>query len=442
MNEVKLFEKNRTQIKEIFELDDSSIDMLAFEASRIEVLSKIIKYPFLTHGLLALLSNIIYSIKGLKRNLRISNGDFVFISCPDSVFRTKTIDLIAGGLNYCLIYLPNFHINAALKYHKYFKSKGIKTFFPTIHLSYVLKAHRKVRSFTQIMDGFDKSIDCVKMLFVLSHYAIYDEVVKTYMNQIKDFKGKWVLEHDKYYFLASVIDLHKERKACTMLQHGVFFRVSANYIPLFCDRVLCCSEREKRIYIENGVDASRITVFGAPLQTLQLSQENRVSCNEQYDLLLLMTEVKDINKEIMQKVLFRVKKEYNNVLVRMRPRSRINDENMLSEALQGMTISPAGTTISNDIIRCRKVISFSEDANVEVVKFNKPFVYIWTEGERDLESMGNCGTEDNFEKEIRKLMTQDNYSTFGSDKYKEILGENDVRELRKNFHNYINTYPI
>ncbi len=279
--------------------------------------------------------------------------------------------------------------------------------------------------------------ECERMLFALSHFAIYDEVVRVYLHQMAGFQGKWIFEHDKYYFLSSVIDLHKEGKNCTMLQHGIFFRVSANYIPLFCDRVLCCSEREKRIYIDNGIDDSRITVFGAPLQTLQQSSESIISNSEQYELLLLMTEVKEINKEIMQKVLAYVKREYSNILVRMRPRSRENDISLLYDTLQGMTISPVGTPISDDILRCKKVVSFSEDANIEVAKFNKPFVYIWTEGEKDMTSMSNCGTEDNYMEEIKKLMSQLFYSTFDKEKYNEILGETDLNVLRTRFSEYI-----
>lgn len=439
-----LFDRNRTLIKQTFGLDDSALDMLAFEVGRESRVPKIARHTFLLHGLLAMVTNVLFPLKGMKRRVKVSDEDFVFVSCPDPVFRTKTIGMIAGGLKYVLIYLPNFHINAALQYHNFFKTQGITAFYPTIHVGQVLRVRKKIKCFVRGMVGYDGSTESKRMLFVLSHFAIYNEVVKSYLRQIEGFNGKWILEHEKYYFMPVVIELHNRGEICTMLQHGAFLEKSYNYIPLFCDKVLCCSEREKRIYVENGVGESRVMVFGVPLQTLQLPLERTYTGANQYDLLVLMTAVEDENQDVLQKILRYIKSEYKNVLVRMRPRSRKSDEKRLSDVLQGMEISPVGTSIEEDIARCKKVLSFSEDANIVVVKFNKPFVYIWTpfvyiSTERlcEMKSMGNFGTEENYKEEINKLMTQDFYSTFDKDQYNEVLGESDVDELRKRFKEYI-----
>ncbi len=143
--EQNLFERNRSLIKSIFNVDDTAVDMLSFEADRNSVLSMIGKRPFLFHGLLALLSNVLYPLLGLKRRVKNTNDDFVFVSCPDAVFRTKTIGLIAGELKYSIIYLPNFHVKAAIKYHKFFKGQGVKAFFATIQVAQIRKAKKKVR---------------------------------------------------------------------------------------------------------------------------------------------------------------------------------------------------------------------------------------------------------------------------------------------------------
>lgn len=432
-----LFNHNRDAIKKVYSIDDEAVDMLAFEAGRLKDLSRIGKHTLFYHGLLAILTNFLYPLRGVHREVKSTNDDFILVSCPDPVFRTKSITLIAEGLKYSIIYLPNFHVTSSFKYHDYFRSRGVKAFFPTIKLGYVLSAWRMRKQLVkELITADEEKAECRKMLSVLSSFAIYDKVVKKYMQELETFSGKWLLEHDKFYFMASVINLHQHKKTCTMLQHGIFFRPSFNFIPLFCDKVLCCSTREKRIYIENGVSENRIGVFGAPLQTLNQANESHTT-SKHYDLLVMMTDVKEINIDIMRKVLSYIKENYKSVLVRMRPRSRKADETYLAKELEGMILSSPGTPIEDDISCCDKIVSFSEDANVEIAKMNKPFIVVWTEGVRDPKSMGKCATEENFEEEITKLMTQDFYSTFSKEQYKDVLGETDVKVLRDKFEKYI-----
>ena len=431
------FENNRDKIKDILRVDDKAVEMLAFEACRLKSQTRIGKHPFLYHGLLSIITSVLYPFKGLRQRVVLGNDDFVLVSCPDPVFRTESISLIAGELKYSIIYLPNFHVSSAIKYHQHFKKKGIKAFFPTIKPGQVLVAWRKMSQLNKQIEWSD--IENTKKTIVqgvLSSFSIYDLVVKEYMNGTNSFEGKWLLEHDKFYFMAPVINLHQLDKQCTMLQHGIFFRPSFNFIPLFCDSVLCCSNREKFIYIENGVSEERIKVFGAPLQTLR-QVNNGHQTEKHYDLLVMTTDIKEINVDLIREVLLYIKQNYNSVLVRMRPRSRKVDEAYLANELDGMTVSAPGIPIEEDISCCDKVVSFSEDANVEIAKMNKPFVVVWTEGERDPKSMGKCATRDNYKEEINKLMTQDFYSTFSKEQYKEVLGETDITVLKQRFKEYI-----
>ena len=154
-----LFDYNREVIKKIYSIDDEAVDMLAFEASRLKDLSRIGKHPFFFHGLLALLTNLLYPFRGLHREIKSTNDDFIFVSCPDSVFRTKSIKLIAEGLKYSIIYLPNFHVISSFKYHDYFRDNGVKAFFPTIKLGYVLSAWRMSRQLIKVLTSADEEDD-------------------------------------------------------------------------------------------------------------------------------------------------------------------------------------------------------------------------------------------------------------------------------------------
>lgn len=435
--EESLFNKYRKEIKETFHVDDDAVDMLCFEAGRLQGLTILLRHPLLFHGLLAILTNLLYTMKGLKRNIKDNkDDDFIFVSCPDTIFRTKTINIIAENLNYSIIYLPNFHILTALRYHQFFRKQGIKAYFPTVKFRYVLRARKILHRFLNRIGGVDGNLDSQKMVAVLSSFAIYDQVVNNYLYQTKTFKGKWILEHDKFFFMASVINLHLKGKECTMLQHGIFFKPSFNYIPLYCDKVLCCSEREKQIYIENRVSEDRVVVFGAPLQTLQLDESSKTT-GKHYEILVMLTIIKDDNIDIIRKVLNYIKLNYNSVLVRLRPRSRKKDEFLLADVLKGMTINKKESSIMEDLSNCNKVISFSEDANIEIAKMNKPFIYVWNgKGEKSA-GMEKCATKDNFQDEINKLLAQKFYSTFSKEQYHEILGETNVDVLQNRFVEYI-----
>lgn len=434
---ISLFDKYKNAIKNIFEIDDKAVEMLCFEAERIQNMTLLSKHTFFFHGLLSIITNFLYPLKGIKRNVNVKdNDDFIFVSCPDTIFRTKTIDIIAHDLKYRLLYLPNFHIMTALKYHRFFKEQGVNAYFLTVKLSDVYKAQKKVNRFIKNVGLPPEDLQTQRMISVLSSFAIYDPIAKRCLDSCKSFKGKWILEHDKFYFMATVINLHQIGFNCTMLQHGVFFRPSFNYIPLYCDNVLCCSEREKQIYVDNGIAESRISVFGAPLQTLQLNDDLR-STENKFDILIMLTLVNEENIEVIKAVLKYVKSKYQKVLVRLRPRSRREDEILLQDEIQGMKLNVIGSSIIDDISCCKKVISFSEDANVEIAKMQKPFVYVWTEGDKQSSCMDNCATMKNYKEEINKLMSQEFYSTFNKEQYKTILGETDISVLQNRMRDFI-----
>lgn len=427
--------QHKDSIKKSLGADDFVIDILESECRRIVGVSLTMKYPFLLHGLLALLSNIVFPIVGLKRRVKSQCDDFIFVSCPDKVFRTKTMDLLADDLNYSIIYLPNFHIASAIKYNNYFKGKRAKVFFPTIRIKHVLSARRLFKA-VNLHNGFESKQDEIKFKGVLANYLIYDNMVKTIMHDTESFEGKWLLEHQMFYFIPMVTNLHKNGIPSTELQHGIFFEPNFDFIPLFCDKVLCCSERERKLYEDNGTDRSRVEVFGAPLQTIQPAKAMSNGGNK-YNLLVLVTFVNEKNKDLTSSVIQYVKQNYKSVLIRLRPRSRKEDFAQLADELQGMTISKPGIPIEEDILRCDKVLSFSVDANIEVSKFHKPFVYICDEGQAGTLKELRCATIRNYQSEIKKLMEEEFYSTFNREQYNEILGETDIVVLQDKFRNYI-----
>lgn len=438
MDNASFFSKYRCLIQNILQEDNLTIDSLEGEFNCQRQLSFIHRYLFLLYFFLAIFSNIVFGLLSVKKRLsQYKNDDFLFFSCPDPVFRTKNIMLLADGLNYSMVYLPNMHVLSSLHYYMYFKNNKVKVFFPTVTIKDVLCARNVYRKLgCEIKEK--RTEDYIRFKYTISIFLIYRNMADRLINGINDYKGKCILEHQKFYFMPIVVGLRKKGLKTTMMQHGLFYQPVFDYIPLLCDKVLCCSEREKSLYIDCGTKEECIKVFGAPLQTLTSKRADDLELSK-YNLLVLMTVVTEDNTQIIKDILNHISSSYNKVLVRLRPRSRKDDLKKIGDVFQGMTISSPKNTLVDDIISSSKVVSFSVDANVEVAKLHKPMVYVWTEGLASEVKDINCATQENYQEEIKKLMTEKFYSTFTEAQYKEILGETDVAILKNRFKKYVNS---
>ena len=429
----------KQQIIDFFGFDERTDKALSVEADRNSCLTMLMKHPYLFHLALSIISNLIYPLLGLRRKVRINKEEFIFVSCADPVFRTKNIGLITGDLSYCLIYQPNFHLKQTINYHKFFLSQSIKAFFPTVRLQDVIKAWRQLKRFEKAVN-LDKRIDgYAVMKSVLSIFLIYSNVTKGYLKDCTEFKGKWILEHQIYFFVPVIYNLRSEGKVTTMLQHGLFFKPTTDFFPLNCDKVLCCSAREKCIYMSEGVEENRVRVLGIPIQTI--TRPDMISSVENaetdYNLLLLLSIVTKENAPLIKEILTYIKGKYDKVLIRFRPRSRENDIHFLVEAVSDFTISDQSKTIVEDLRRSKKVITFSADAIVEVVKAGRPFLYIWLKEYLDFIEEIQCATIDNYKERVDQLMSSETITSKMQLMAEEMVGEQNVNEIKRRFVEYI-----
>ena len=433
----------KNYLKEAFQLDDLTIAALGVESERMKKMSLIQRHPFLFHGLLSIISNLLYPFWGLNRKVHLSNEDFVFISSTDPVFRTKNIGLITGNLSYSIIHLPNFHIKQAKNYDKYFKNQNIKAFFPTISLFNVLKARKQLKRFSKACTLNQKANEYKVMECVLSIFLIYDNVVKDVLRNYTEFNGKWILEHQIYFYAPVVFNLRSLGKKTTMLQHGLFFKPTMDFFPLNCDKVLCCSEREKKIYIREGVEEERVKVLGIPLQTLTSSAHQKREGREEkeYNLLLLLSIVTDANVSLIKEILRYIQGKYDKVLLRFRPRSRDKDMIMLGDSIDSFAISDQGHTIVEDLQRSKNVITFSADAIVEIVKVNSPFLYIWLKEYQDFIKEIDCATMDNYKEKVDQLMNSEIVTNKMQEMAVEMVGEQNIEIIKSRFVDYIQSRP-
>lgn len=448
MNENQtIFHKYRKEIRDILNVDETVLYMVEDEYKRLCERSTTSRHPslmsrhlFFFYSLLAIVTNLLFPILGLKRRVHSSEFDFVFISCPDPVFRTKNIDMLAGTLKYCIIYLPNFHLSASIRYHKYFKEIGVMTVFPTISLRQVLYTWIKMRKFKRKCRLATGDLEEKKLISTLSRFLLYDELTKKFISDLDSFSGSWILEHQIYYFLNTIVHLREQGKESTMLQHGLFFKPTTDFFPLHCDKVLCCSEREKNIYIKEGIDSNRVKVLGIPLQTI--SRENfKQSSRTEYQLLILLTLVNKNNAPKIGEILTFVRQHFDSVLLRFRPRSKESDKRLLEKYIANFDISE-GKTIGDDLQRSQKVVTFSADAIVEVVKFNKPFVYIWLKEYQDFVKKNQCATMGDYKNYLQTLKDENSYTNTMKEMSNYIVGEQRIEILNERFVSFVESKSV
>lgn len=443
-----IFQKYKKEIKDLLNIDEKVLYIVEDEYERLcnrsvnsRQPSLIARHFFFFHSLFAIVTNFLFPFLGLKRRISSSEFDFVFVSCPDPIFRTKNIDMLAGTLRYCIIYLPNFHISASIKYHKYFKGRGIMAFFPTLSLRQILYTWMKIRRFKRTCGLTTGNLEERKLISALSRYLIYDDLTKRFISDLKTFCGSWILEHQTYYFLNTVVNLRVQGKKSTMLQHGIFFKPTTDFFPLHCDKVLCCSEREKEIYIKEGISPDRVRVLGIPLQTI--CREN-IENNEkqEYKLLVLLPLINIVNAPKIGEILTFVQHNFDSVLLRFRPRSKVNDMKFLEKYIANSNISEGNWTIGGDLKRSQKVVTFSADAIVEVVKYNKPFVYIWLKENQDFLKKIQCATMDDYKNHIQTLMNVDSYTNNMLEMSNYMVGEQRIEVMRNRFVSYIQSKSL
>ncbi len=435
----QIYEKYKDELKLLLSVDDRTLAILDDEYDRAKPLKRRSRLDFWTYLCLALITKIVFTVKGIHRRFTADGEDFVYVSCPDPVFRTKNIDLIARGLKYTVLYLPNFHVGVTLKYARYFRGK-INAAFLSFSIADVLKAHYKLSKalfLKEVKENLGEE-EYSKLRHQLFTYLVYDQVVRRSFGNVSGFRGKWIFEHQKFYFIPAVHYVMENGRETTMLQHGSFFSPSINYMPLYCDKTLCCSERERQLYLENGVSDDRIVVFGAPLQALG-TKEKTEKIDHDYHILILLTKAKTDYLKIQQQTLDFIKMKHKDtrVLLRPRPRSRNTDLVQLSESLQGLDISSEGTPLADDLSRAAKIISFSEDAVFHLLDLDKPFLIIVPDAEKFPTLKGKCADARNYSEYIEELMAGRYQGPFSEEEKKYYLGETDIKLLNRRFCQYI-----
>ena len=376
----------------------------------------------------------------MSRRFNTEGDDFVFVTCIDPVHRVKTLPLISNGLKYTKFFLPTVTRPIMVRsYYKYYKKNiGEKVYIGTFSQKDVSNYVKFVKKHACLINDVVCNSNDEKNILVdyIKRTILYHVYAKRVFANV-DNRNLWLFEHDKFFFIPVINQFRNKDVMTTQLQHGTFFNPQrTSYFPLYSDKIICCSEREKSMYKSAGIKEKDIFVVGAPLQTI--NPKRSYTTKEKYDMLVVLTNTRPQELEIQKKVLAYLKDKCKSksILLRFRPRSMAMDKKNLSGYTDGFIVS-SGSSLQEDLCSARKVITFSLDSIYEILSNKKSFILFADSTNILDDSLDGIGyTIGDIDKGIHDLFNLEN--SRDQEKYVHVFGETDIHKMSANFDRAIN----
>lgn len=377
-------------------------------------------------------------VKGINKKEHI---EFNFFTTYHTIIRSLQLNIITNK-KFRIIYLPSFNFKEILRHFRaHLNNKTSNLVFSafsikTIGFIWIFYLRFKILQKTFNTDGMNRqeSNYFIKLLF---QYKIY----KHHFQKIKDLYGdtkNWIFDYDKSIFMPIIHCCKNNNITTTHLQHGIFIKPNQFYIPLLCENVLCCSQREKEYYLSNKIDNNNVFVLGAPLQSIR-----NINCkplnisSKRYDILILLTNTNDsFYYESQKKLIIYLEENYKhlNLLFRFRPASRITDYPRLIRYIKSFDIS-TNASIDSDILISKKIISYSIDSIFVAKIFKTPFIILHNPDDIDLKTKNHIipTNLENINNHIEKLISIDADDLYLDHIFDNIFGITDVSKIQENF---------
>lgn len=435
----KDFDNNIVIWKKLFDVDDETIEVLRAD---------ILKMDYYKYNRLTVLAGKPWFIKfisiierllspKLSKGFNLDDEDFIIIATCD-FNRVKTLPLIANNFKYKVFFLPTLTRPKQVRnLYNYYKNAEMDVYFGTFSND-VIKEYsnflRRNKALFSKIKCEDKDSERL-LLYFMKRFAIYSIYTKDIFKHASNEK-LWIFEQDKHYYIPVINEFRKKGVMTIEMQHGTFFNpITDDRLPLYVDKMICCSEREKCLYRDGGVDIKDIYVTGAPLQTLHAKKFTDGPIK--YDLLVLLSDTipRCIERQIV--CLKYINEHYRDkkTLLRFRPKSAAKDKKNLAEYIKGYRVS-LGTSLSEDLCSAEKVITFSEDTVFEIIQAKKQFMAFVDKSDLYGGYLdGLCYSIDGIDTCLTKLFSKD-YS-IDINRYISAFGDTDLEIVKKRFENVI-----
>lgn len=440
----KDFDNNIVIWKELFDVDDRTIEVLRADVLKMDYY----KYnPFTALVCKPMFIKLISIVERwfspkLSKKFYLDDEDFIILATCD-YNRVKALPLIANSFKYKVFFLPTLTRPMQVRHlYNYYKRAEMKVYFGTLSNDII----KEYSDFLRKNKNLFLKIKCEDtnseglLLYLMKRFAIYSIYAK-HVFKLASNEKLWIFEQDKHYNIPVINEFRKKGVMTVEMQHGTFLNpITDDRLPLYVDKMICCSEREQSLYHDGGVDIKDIYITGAPLQVL--NSEKFTDGPIKYDLLVLLTDTvpKSLERQIV--CLEYINEHYKDkkILLRFRPKSAKKDKNNLAEYIKGHFIS-TGTSLREDLSSSEKVITFSEDAVFELIQTNKRFVVFVNKSDLYGGYLdGLCHSIDEIDECLPRLFSNDTLTDIS--KYISAFGETDIEIIKQRFEKVISELKI
>lgn len=302
---------------------------------------------------------------------------YIGIITPHGVPKFKMLDTIFPSEKTELVYMYTNQMFLPIKKKKKYAPEGFNPFFlcPVLipfniffrMLSYCLTSG--IYSYSAcnrllMVNGLNSniSVEIQKLILKTFLYQYWGKIVSKRLTQFfpeavfffeDDFIGKQ---------LNLVEELNKLQKQTVQIQHGTM--TDARYYFPLCKWMLCCSEREKKLLIQSGIEENRLFIMGAPLQTLPGHATLIHPSN--FEMLILAGQGNHALQHFYTQMLIQSKRiqSCKNGLLRAHPVFTPGEKTAWMNSVPNFKVIPH-SFLTQDITQSELIITFSLDAMIQ-----------------------------------------------------------------------------
>jgi hypothetical protein len=305
----------------------------------------------------------------------------VFYSACDFHNRYLYLDRLLPLNSFSVVYLPPITLQTWIVHWKARKCNVYFNFFTFGDLAnFLFFCFSNFRLLLRLKNSLCtynrlESRHIFKMIFQYTLYNIHVNNNKCIRNYQIGSSTKYIFDYERGNLFPLLVKLNKLGGKTFHFQHGLMQKPNNFYLPSLAKNVICCSLRERHIYIDSGFDRNNIFVLGSPIQTFHFDDDNLLlQPLKKYDLLVIMgsTEVsiyESFQRDCLKMIGDNLKDL--NILCRLRPASRSLDRLAMISELQAFTVSE-NSSLDYDILSAKVVASFSFDAAFVSFRIGKP----------------------------------------------------------------------
>ncbi len=366
------------------------IDNVDIQESHIKISHKYkflevyIRYLFI--GIIGNVLSIIFNIKYLLFDNHKNKDDIVLIMNSFGHLNRLTILPSIINQNNQTVYIYN---NTSPKnVLNILKSKNSFLLLPSIPAITVFKSLLKISKNSSKIKFITNNVFSINGEKVLENKILdyfYNNIIHYYWAKKVLIKFKKRYTNIKYAIfdldfggkeLFIINELQQNNIPTYTIQHGMMTD-PIPYMPV-ADYMLCCSEREKNLLINKGIDEKRLFTYGVPLQVVDTLKSNNKNQQPQFDILIISTSgpiwyQKDIIK-LINKIL-PVNGEIS-IGLRFHPAHSKSEKFLWKNSISKESVTITSGSLIDNIFNAKKVICTSIDPMVPLIFYSVPTIYI------------------------------------------------------------------